>query len=196
MRAIPPLVLVKQYADHPPTSCSRLPILGDVPRHSMPPSRAAESRANLGCGGEQVPREPGLLVQGDGLVHGNDDLRMGQDGWSSPAFRLRTALTSLDDAIQIASNCLQGPALFYVDSDGAYRLRNRRTYRADPLHFAGSRLKGDLFSVGSGSTFAYGVYVLAPRARRSRTSADHASFTGSTRVRRSNRLNRLLPSSD
>jgi 20S proteasome subunit beta 5 len=32
----------------------------------------------------------------------------------------------------------QGPAIFYVDSDG-------------------SRLKGDLFSVGSGSTFAYGV---------------------------------------
>ncbi|CAO1617149.1 unnamed protein product [Jaminaea pallidilutea] len=31
-----------------------------------------------------------------------------------------------------------GPALFYVDSDG-------------------SRLKGDIFSVGSGSTFAYGV---------------------------------------
>jgi len=31
-----------------------------------------------------------------------------------------------------------GPALFYVDSDG-------------------QRLKGDLFSVGSGSTFAYGV---------------------------------------
>jgi 20S proteasome subunit beta 5 len=32
----------------------------------------------------------------------------------------------------------QGPALFYVDSDG-------------------QRLRGDLFSVGSGSTFAYGV---------------------------------------
>ena len=31
-----------------------------------------------------------------------------------------------------------GPAIFYVDSDG-------------------SRVKGDLFSVGSGSTFAYGV---------------------------------------
>lgn len=31
-----------------------------------------------------------------------------------------------------------GPALFYVDSDG-------------------TRLRGDLFSVGSGSTFAYGV---------------------------------------
>ena len=31
-----------------------------------------------------------------------------------------------------------GPALYYVDSDG-------------------TRLKGDLFSVGSGSTFAYGV---------------------------------------
>lgn len=33
---------------------------------------------------------------------------------------------------------LKGPAVFYVDSDG-------------------TRLKGDLFSVGSGSTFAYGV---------------------------------------
>lgn len=31
-----------------------------------------------------------------------------------------------------------GPALYYVDSDG-------------------TRLKGDLFAVGSGSTFAYGV---------------------------------------
>lgn len=35
-------------------------------------------------------------------------------------------------------NFNQGPAVFYVDSDG-------------------TRLKGDLFSVGSGSTFAYGV---------------------------------------
>lgn len=33
---------------------------------------------------------------------------------------------------------MQGPALFYVDNEG-------------------TRLKGDLFSVGSGSTFAYGV---------------------------------------
>lgn len=33
---------------------------------------------------------------------------------------------------------VQGPALFYVDSEG-------------------TRLKGDVFSVGSGSTFAYGV---------------------------------------
>lgn len=33
---------------------------------------------------------------------------------------------------------LQGPQLYYVDSDG-------------------SRLKGNIFSVGSGSTFAYGV---------------------------------------
>lgn len=32
----------------------------------------------------------------------------------------------------------QGPAIFYVDNEG-------------------TRLKGDLFSVGSGSTFAYGV---------------------------------------
>jgi 20S proteasome subunit beta 5 len=33
---------------------------------------------------------------------------------------------------------IKGPTIYYVDSDG-------------------SRLKGDLFSVGSGSTFAYGV---------------------------------------
>ena len=33
---------------------------------------------------------------------------------------------------------MQGPQVYYVDSDG-------------------TRLKGDLFSVGSGSTFAYGV---------------------------------------
>lgn len=38
----------------------------------------------------------------------------------------------------VVADTLQGPALFYVDSDG-------------------QRLKGDLFSVGSGSTFAYGV---------------------------------------
>jgi 20S proteasome subunit beta 5 len=38
----------------------------------------------------------------------------------------------------LTSSHPQGPALFYVDSDG-------------------QRLKGDLFSVGSGSTFAYGV---------------------------------------
>lgn len=38
----------------------------------------------------------------------------------------------------IAGWDVDGPGLFYVDSDG-------------------SRIKGDLFSVGSGSTFAYGV---------------------------------------
>lgn len=36
------------------------------------------------------------------------------------------------------SSYTQGPQVYYVDSDG-------------------TRLKGDLFSVGSGSTFAYGV---------------------------------------
>ncbi|BGP69034.1 Proteasome subunit beta type-5 [Rhodotorula toruloides] len=66
-----------------------------------------------------------------------------------------------------------GPALFYVDSDG-------------------SRLKGDLFSVGSGSTFAYGVldqgyhYNLSDEdaidlGRRSMYDAGHRdAFSGNT----------------
>lgn len=67
----------------------------------------------------------------------------------------------------------KGPALFYVDSDG-------------------TRLKGDLFSVGSGSTFAYGVLDQGYRwdltdeeaqelARRSIYAAGHRdAFSGNT----------------
>ncbi|POY72421.1 hypothetical protein BMF94_4247 [Rhodotorula taiwanensis] len=62
----------------------------------------------------------------------------------------------------------QGPALFYVDSDG-------------------TRLKGDLFSVGSGSTFAYGYrYDLSDEdaidlGRRSIYAAGHRdAFSGNT----------------
>jgi Proteasome subunit len=66
-----------------------------------------------------------------------------------------------------------GPAIFYVDSDG-------------------SRLKGDLFSVGSGSTFAYGVLDQGYRwdltdeeaqelGRRSIYAAGHRdAFSGNT----------------
>ncbi|CAE6490511.1 unnamed protein product [Rhizoctonia solani] len=66
-----------------------------------------------------------------------------------------------------------GPALFYVDSDG-------------------TRLKGDLFSVGSGSTFAYGVLDQGYRwdlsdeeaqelGRRSIYAAGHRdAFSGNT----------------
>ncbi|TBU65544.1 N-terminal nucleophile aminohydrolase [Dichomitus squalens] len=74
----------------------------------------------------------------------------------------------------IRANCrLQGPAIFYVDSDG-------------------SRLKGDLFSVGSGSTFAYGVLDQGYRwdltdaeaqelGRRSIYAAGHRdAFSGNT----------------
>ncbi|KAJ3020239.1 Proteasome subunit beta type-8 [Thoreauomyces humboldtii] len=58
-----------------------------------------------------------------------------------------------------------GPALFYVDSDG-------------------QRLKGDLFSVGSGSTFAYGVLdagyredlSVAEAIELGRRSIYHATF--------------------
>lgn len=66
-----------------------------------------------------------------------------------------------------------GPAVFYVDSDG-------------------TRLKGDLFSVGSGSTFAYGVLDQGYRwdltdeeaqelGRRSIFAAGHRdAFSGNT----------------
>ncbi len=68
---------------------------------------------------------------------------------------------------------IQGPAIFYVDSDG-------------------TRLKGDLFSVGSGSTFAYGVLDQGYRwdltdaeaqelGRRSIYAAGHRdAFSGNT----------------
>jgi 20S proteasome subunit beta 5 len=66
-----------------------------------------------------------------------------------------------------------GPALYYVDSDG-------------------TRLRGDLFSVGSGSTFAYGVLDQGYRydltneeaeelGRRSIYAASHRdAFSGNT----------------
>jgi 20S proteasome subunit beta 5 len=66
-----------------------------------------------------------------------------------------------------------GPTIFYVDSDG-------------------SRLKGDMFSVGSGSTFAYGVLDQGYRwdltdeeaqelGRRSIYAAGHRdAFSGNT----------------
>ena len=69
--------------------------------------------------------------------------------------------------------CSQGPAVFYVDSDG-------------------TRLKGDVFSVGSGSTFAYGVLDQGYRwdmtdeeaqelGRRSIYAAGHRdAFSGNT----------------
>lgn len=59
--------------------CSRLPVLGNLPRYPVPIARAEEPRAHLGRGGEQVPVQLGLLVQGNGTEYGNDDLWMGQD---------------------------------------------------------------------------------------------------------------------
>lgn len=60
----------------------------------------------------------------------------------SPSFALADSMNQAFD-LYLYLRCRivmvsQGPALFYVDSDG-------------------TRLKGDIFSVGSGSTFAYGV---------------------------------------
>ena len=64
-------------------------------------------------------------------VTGHNDLRLGQDGQ-----RVRYFSRAKTDHVHRIRQ--QGPALFYVDNDG-------------------TRMKGDVFSVGSGSTFAYGV---------------------------------------
>jgi 20S proteasome subunit beta 5 len=84
-------------------------------------------------------------------------------------------VSALDFPMNDASSslCIKGPAVFYVDSDG-------------------TRLKGDLFSVGSGSTFAYGVLDQGYRwdltdaeaqelGRRSIYAAGHRdAFSGNT----------------
>lgn len=70
-------------------------------------------------------------------------------GWDKTVSQLSSSSFALADSMNQAIDLhlyllcrivmsSQGPALFYVDSDG-------------------TRLKGDIFSVGSGSTFAYGV---------------------------------------
>lgn len=65
-------------------------------------------------------------------------------GLSMVRFLISAKCVDLDPAFDICQGTMicgwdkTGPAIFYVDSDG-------------------TRLKGDVFSVGSGSTFAYGV---------------------------------------
>ena len=71
---------------------SRLPVLGDIPRHAVPAARAAREGAHLGRGRVKVPVEPRLLVQGHGPQHGHDDLRLGQDGPSTIVGRAWRAL--------------------------------------------------------------------------------------------------------
>jgi hypothetical protein len=119
---------------------------GNVPRHAVSVARAEGEGAHLGRSGEQVPEQSRLLVQGHGSEHGYDDLRLGQDC----TFCLFLFAISSRWDVELPpwacklTRCFrtysqpQGPALYYVDSDG-------------------SRFKGDVFSVGSGSTFAYGV---------------------------------------
>lgn len=108
-----------------------------------------------------LPRPPTHLF----CVLGYDDCGLGQNCTSLSLFG------ELEHSN--AYPHLQGPALFYVDSDG-------------------SRLKGDLFSVGSGSTFAYGVLDQGYRwdltdeeaqelGRRSIYAAGHRdAFSGNT----------------
>lgn len=84
------------------------------------------------------------------MMIGNDEGR--EYAWTAPTRRERrrlenstadrqglcTVWSGSQQGTMICGWDKTGPALFYVDSDG-------------------TRLKGDVFSVGSGSTFAYGV---------------------------------------
>lgn len=108
---------------------SRLPVLGNLPRHPVPVARVAEPRTDLGRGGEQVPLEPRLLVQGHGPLDGDHDLRLGQDGekrsdpngrflgrgrsadpsvsWASPSHRVLNCSTSTV-MVCLPSHCVEG----------------------------------------------------------------------------------------
>lgn len=67
-------------ADHPFFGMdSRLPVLGNIPRHAVPPTRTSREGKDLGRCCFQVSLQLGLLLQGDGAQYGNDDLRLGQD---------------------------------------------------------------------------------------------------------------------
>jgi Proteasome subunit len=106
-----------------------LSILGNLPRHALSTARTKKQGANLGICCKQIPQQPRVQLQGYGIEHGA----------SNPTFsRLQVILMHETQGTMICGWDKTGPAIFYVDSDG-------------------TRLKGDLFSVGSGSTFAYGV---------------------------------------
>lgn len=96
-----------------------------LPRHPVPPARAAREGAHLRRRRQQVPLQPRLQLQGHGPLDGHHGVR-------APVLSKRGSRWD---------SCgwdKTGPAIFYVDSEG-------------------DRFKGDVFSVGSGATMAYGV---------------------------------------
>lgn len=134
---------------------------------TVPPPRTEQQEAHLRRRGEQAPRQHALRLPRDGPLHGHHDRRLGRDGAPCPPSPARAPSRASSHAVRPACFChlaahqapprasplppLQGPALYYVDSEG-------------------KRLKGRRFSVGSGSLFAYGVldagYRWVPRTPR------------------------------
>jgi 20S proteasome subunit beta 5 len=95
----------------------------------MSPPRASTQAPYLCCRGVEDPRQLGLLIQGHGPEHGKPNINL--------------CLSVPSNHVQKGTMCAgvtpqEGPALYYIDSDG-------------------TRLAGNLFCVGSGQTFAYGV---------------------------------------
>lgn len=96
----------------------------------MPSSRAPSQAPYLGCRRLQDSGQPGLPIQGHGLEHGMLPLLPGR--------RSKMANMISQGTMCAGVTPQEGPALYYIDSDG-------------------TRLAGNLFCVGSGQTFAYGV---------------------------------------
>lgn len=57
--------------------CSRLSILGNVPRYSLSIARVAQQRADISISREQVSEQSGVWIQRHGSQYGHYDLRMG-----------------------------------------------------------------------------------------------------------------------
>lgn len=106
-----------------------LPILAGIPGHAMSSPRAATQAPHLRRRSLQDARQPRLLVQGHGPVHGTFTHHT-----PSPFHKLNRMQGTMCAGVTPQ----EGPALYYIDSDG-------------------TRLAGNLFCVGSGQTFAYGV---------------------------------------
>ncbi len=109
-----------------------LPILARIPRYAVPPPRAPSQTPHFRRRSLQDSRQPRLFIQGNGPEHGD-----------SPSIPVKIMPTLRTDHNCQGTMCagvtpLEGPALYYIDGDG-------------------TRLPGNLFCVGSGQTFAYGV---------------------------------------
>lgn len=102
-----------------------------VSRYAVSTSRAQAQAPHLGRCRVEDTVEPRLLLQRHGLEHGM--IFIAHLSWER-----RGRLNFAQGTMCAGVTPQEGPALYYIDSDG-------------------TRLPGNLFCVGSGQTFAYGV---------------------------------------